>query len=280
MTGGTGEEDGGWGVTVSDLHVERRNRSGETSFRLDIPDRFELRAGRGLNRVPVMGPSGAGKSTFLNILSCTSFPQSPGAEVRWRFPDGYSCAWGAGGPGRSTLVRLRQRYFGYAFQTASLQPQLTIGENLTFSLENVGVRPRDAAERALRALTRTLHGRADHARHVFDRFDTEVSGGERQRISLLQAMIRDPYVLFADEPTGSLDPETRAHVMGILTDWLDEKPAERLIIWVTHHATDPQDNGAARRLFVEGGAVNVQDLHEGQWVSADLLAAASAAGEG
>lgn len=261
--------DGAWGVTISDLSVERKSRFGETSFRLDIDGALHVRAGAGpdgVNRLPVMGQSGAGKSTLLNLLNCTSFPRSPRAKVNWIFPDGYTTSWGQAGPGRSTLVKLRQKYFGYAFQTASLQPQLTIGENLTFSLENTGTSHKVAVDKALEALTHIFHGDADRAGNIMHRYDTEVSGGERQRISLLQAMIRDPYVLFADEPTGSLDKNTRHHVMGILTDWVDEAPDRRMVIWVTHHETDPQDNGADRRLSVRDGGVTWQRLVDGEWV--------------
>jgi ABC-type lipoprotein export system ATPase subunit len=255
-----------WGAEVSALSVRRVNRQGETSFSLDIPGTLTLDTGKGrLNRLPVMGHSGAGKSTFLNLLACTSFPQNPGARVRWRFPDGFEVEWGPEGPGRAKLVQLRQKYFGYAFQTASLQPQLTIGENLTFGLENTGVSHRLAAEKALEALVRAFSGDEARARNMFHRFDSEISGGERQRISLLQALVRDPYVLFADEPTGSLDKSTRKTVMTLLTDWLAEKPEERLFVWVTHHETDPQDNGADTRLLVQDGAVKFQSLAPQGW---------------
>jgi ABC-type lipoprotein export system ATPase subunit len=256
-----------WGVDVRAIEVARHNALGEQTFRLKLTRPLQLKAGAGgLNRLPVMGPSGAGKSTFLNLLSCTSFPQTGEGEVSWTFPDGYSCKWGARGPGRDTLIRLRQQYFGYAFQTASLQPQLTIGENLTFGLENTGeYSAAQARARALEVLIKAFSGNELRARNIFDRYDTEISGGERQRISLMQAMIRDPYVLFADEPTGSLDKETRAHVMGVLTRWLDEKPDERLLIWVTHHDNDPQDNGAQRRLFVDSEEIVFQDIIKGAW---------------
>lgn len=271
---GPGGQPGSWGATVRNLDVRRQNSLGETSFTLKVPGSISLVAGHdGVDRIPVMGPSGAGKSTFLNLLSCTSFPQTPDATVSWTFPDGVSCSWGmdgqvswkttgggAGFSGRGALVRLRQRYFGYAFQTASLQPQLTIGENLTFGLENTGVPHREAVERAMQRLTRVFSGDEARAANIFKRYDTEVSGGERQRISLMQALIRDPYVLFADEPTGSLDSDTRALVMSLLTDWLNEDHDHRLLVWVTHHARDPQDNGADHRMLVADGGVRYQAL--------------------
>ncbi len=271
----TKEEATSWGFEVKAIEVARHNALGEETFRLKLTRPLSLEAGSGgVNRLPVMGPSGAGKSTFLNLLSCTSFPQSPEGRVHWSFPDGFSCEWSVTGPGREMLIRLRQRYFGYAFQTASLQPQLTIGENLTFGLENIGAcTTAQARSRAFDVLTKAFSGDERRARNIFDRYDTEISGGERQRISLMQAMVRDPYVLFADEPTGSLDKETRAHVMRVLTDWLDEKPDERLLIWVTHHDNDPQDNKATRRLFVDNQEIVFQDHIDATWHNSKEVAA-------
>jgi ABC-type lipoprotein export system ATPase subunit len=259
--------NGEWGVDVRDIEMTRKNAGGEATFHLKVSRSLRLQAGAGgIDRLPVMGPSGAGKSTFLNLLSCTSLPQNEAGRVHWRFPDGSEVEWGPRGPGRDRLIRLRQRYFGYAFQTASLQPQLTIGENLSFGLENIGtMSAAQARARAQDALVTAFAGDTRRARQIFHRYDTEISGGERQRISLMQALIRDPCVLFADEPTGSLDKHTRAHVMTALTDWLAEKPDERLLIWVTHHETDPQDNGARRRLLVDNHEIVFQDRTDAGW---------------
>lgn len=256
-----------WGGEVQDIQVARYNALGEQTFGLKLEQPLSLKVGVDIaNRLPVMGPSGAGKSTFLNLLSCTSFPQNLSGKVSWTFPDGFSCQWGNAGPGRDMLIRLRQRYFGYAFQTASLQPQLTIGENLTFGLENSGrCTASQARRRAHDVLLKAFSGEERRARNIFDRYDTEISGGERQRISLMQAMIRDPYVLFADEPTGSLDVDTRAQVMQVLTDWLEESPEKRLLIWVTHHESDPEDNDATRRLFVNSQKILFQDKVGDSW---------------
>lgn len=273
MTAAPNKKIGEWGVEISGIHLERLNTFGEISFWLDIKEKVVISTGPGqINRLPVMGPSGAGKSTLLNLLSCTSFPQSPEAHVKWRFPDGVEIEWGSRGPGRAALVELRQKYFGYAFQTASLQPQLTMGENLTFGLENSGVPRKRAWDQALHALSRAFDGDEDRAANMMRRFDSEVSGGERQRVALLQSLMRDPYVLFADEPTGSLDKNTRRTVMTLLTDWLQEKPDERLFVWVTHHDNDPQDNDADMRLYVDKGRLERQSLNVGSWTALEEFA--------
>ena len=261
-----GRASGQWGVRVSGLSFARQNARGETSFALDVPDTLDITAGPGgIDRLAVMGPSGAGKSTFLNLLSCTSYPQSAAGRVSWVFPNGDVAEWGPKGPGAAALLDLRRNHFGYAFQSASLQPHLTIGENLTFGLENTGTPRRQARDKAVERLIAAFAGDETRARDVMDRFDTEVSGGERQRISVLQALMRDPYVLFADEPTGSLDADTRGTVMSLLTDWLHEAPAERLFIWVTHHESDPRDTGTEQRLFVANGSVAYQTFQHGVW---------------
>lgn len=237
-----------WGGSIERLE-------GACLGRADFPlvvDRLEL---SGQSRLPIMGPSGAGKSTLLNVLSGASFPLGTEARVSWSFPDGFTCAWGSGGPSEADLLALRRDYFGYAFQSASLQPQLTVGENLTFAMINKGVSEGAAQERAMAAMS-SVFG-ADVA-PLMGRFESEISGGERQRVALLAAMIGDPYVLFADEPTGSLDPATRADVMGILERWLDEKPEERMLIWVTHHGDDPALTGATERVIVDGGRALIE----------------------
>jgi len=76
-------------------------------------------------------------------------------------------------------------------------------------------------------------------------------------------------VLFADEPTGSLDKVTRGDVMSLLQDWLAEKPEERLLFWVTHHESDPKDNNANRRLFVGDGTAKWQKLNAKNWTTVD-----------
>jgi ABC-type lipoprotein export system ATPase subunit len=263
------EEHKSWGPQVEAVDLVRKNSHGEISFNLSV-DYLDLRIGGGkLNRLPIMGPSGAGKSTLLNLLSCISFPLSPNAKVTWRFPDGYKCSWGNHGPGREILLQLRKKYFGYAFQTASLQPHLTIKENLTYGLENSGVPKKMAVDKAFESLVSVFGGDEARAKDMMGRYETEVSGGERQRISLLQAFIRDPCVLFADEPTGSLDKVTRGDVMGLLQDWLAEKPEERLLFWVTHHESDPKDNNANRRLYVGEGTANWQKMSAKDWVTVD-----------
>ncbi len=253
-----------WGVELADILVERGGDRG-APFRLSIPA-FRIAAGPGhANRVPIMGPSGAGKSTLMNLLAGVVWPSGREGRIAWRFPDGAAFAWGPEGPRPRDLLRLRQRYFGYAFQTATLQPHLTIGENLGYRLELSGLSRSRARDRAERLLASVFGTDRAYARRLLDRFDSQVSGGEKQRIALMQAVIHDPFVLFADEPTGSLDHVTRREVMNVLHLWLDEKPDERLLIWVTHHQNDPHDNGTDLRVEVSGQACAWQRQDGAGW---------------
>ncbi|MEO1457613.1 MAG: ATP-binding cassette domain-containing protein [Pseudomonadota bacterium] len=249
---------------MNHIRLDRAGRGGERAFHLHVDDiAFEAGPGRA-NRVPIMGPSGAGKSTLMNLLAGVVWPPNPEAIVKWRFPDGETCEWGHRGPAPERLVAMRRRYFGYAFQTATLQPHLTIGENLTYRLQVRGLPRPKALALAEESLADVFDGDRAGARRLLSRFDTEVSGGEKQRISLVQAFIHDPAVLFADEPTGSLDHRTRGEVMAVLHRWLEQRRDDRLLIWVTHHENDPADNGAASRLYVSDGGCRWQRMADGQ----------------
>ncbi|WP_056039476.1 ATP-binding cassette domain-containing protein [Loktanella sp. 3ANDIMAR09] len=243
----------GWGCTVTDLDFARGRAGSGTQFRIRCDGQLDIRYGGGnTNRVPVMGPSGAGKSTLMHLISATTLPQSPKARIAWTFPDGAELAWGHRGPSPDMLGRLRRRYFGFAFQTPHVPEFMTITEALTFALENRGhsrARARDAAHRSLHS---AFDGNAQKVARIAASFPGQLSGGERQRTSLLMALVQDPVVLFADEPTGSLDGETRRTIMAMLTDWLTP---DRMLIWVTHHDSDPADTGAPRRLVVADGSV-------------------------
>lgn len=248
-----------WGVSLKRIEFERRGR-GEKHFRFMIP-RLDISTDHTC-RVPIMGPSGAGKSTLMNIMAGVVWQKGSLGTVEWRFPNGATFSWGGEGPRPKDLILLRRRFFGYAFQSATLQPHLTIGENLVYRLELLGVARPKAEARAQHLLQAVFGAEPDYAAKLLGRFESEVSGGERQRIALMQALIHDPYVLFADEPTGSLDQQTRREVMALLHRWLNSKPKERLLIWVTHHENDPLDNHTKHRIEISEQSCRWQ-IHDG-----------------
>ncbi len=205
--------------------------------------------GAGLGRLPIVGRSCAGKSTLMYVLAALKWPDAGG--VTWRFPDGETAAWDAGAPraGRSSAGwhELRRCRFGFAFQDSALLPYLSVLGNLMLPLEIRGVAVGAARRAALALLERVLHP-PETVDRVAPQAPGALSGGQRQRIALAQAMIAGPTVLFADEPTGNLDPETRAEVMAVVGAWLDAAPDRRAFVWVTHHADDLTVTGATRRL--------------------------------
>lgn len=256
-----------WGCQIEGLKIRRLAPSGEKDFELAINEPLIIRTGKGYpNRLPIMGRSGAGKSTLMNVLSSTSRAEPDDSCVSWIFPDGRTFAWQGGSNVDRQLSLIRKNYFGYAFQNANLLAHLTVEENLVFGRLHRGEEYRAARERAIELMLSAFEHDAREVSRLMLLFPTQLSGGERQRVALLAAVARDPYVLFADEPTGSLDRFTRTKVMGLLTDWLNEKPDQRLLIWVTHHDRDPFDNDAECRLWVEDGTARFERrIGEDQW---------------
>jgi putative ABC transport system ATP-binding protein len=248
-----------WGCHLTDIVIDRSADDG-AGFNLNIPS-LSLTSKRDadLNRIPIMGVSGAGKSTLMNIMAAIEWPHSSRSRIEWTFPDGNCFSWGQDGPNPPQLSELRSRYFGYAFQSSTLIPHLNIGQNLTYPLEIRGVKKSGAVEKMREVIEDISMASIGN---LVDRFPGELSGGELQRIALMQSMIYDPAVMFADEPTGSLDLKTRRTVMKVLTDWVDREPEGRMLIWVTHHENDPQDNGCEYRLIVADGGCCRQRISE------------------
>lgn len=231
----------GWGG-VFDLHVGGLKLDDDTFSR----------------RLPVLGRSGSGKSTLLYLLTFLKRPKE--GWVRWTFPDGSQASWGPRGldPAASSLslTDIRRRCFGFAYQNSTLTPYLSIRENLRYPLELQGGLSKSEMDRKVyaamdRILLRDEDGayiEETSAEEFLERYPNELSGGQFQRVALAQAMIHDPYVLFADEPTGNLDDETRKEVMALVDRWLNK--GDRLVIWVTHHQSDANDPKVSHWLMV------------------------------
>ncbi|MDD2581095.1 MAG: ABC transporter ATP-binding protein [Desulfuromonadaceae bacterium] len=169
--------------------------------------------------VAVMGPSGSGKSTSMNILGCLDTPtvgsyRFMGVEV--------------GGLSRDQRALLRRQYLGFVFQGFNLLNRTTALENVELPLvyrgEPIAVRHRKARE-ALASVG--LAGWEDHT-------PGELSGGQQQRVAIARAIVTRPAVLFADEPTGSLDTTRSREIMEILTKLNREQGIT--VVMVTHEA--------------------------------------------
>ncbi len=164
----------------------------------------------------VVGPSGSGKSTLLNLLAGFDVPTTGGVWLDDLAVHERSEAVRAG-------VRLHR--FGFVFQSYNLVTVLTARQNVELPLGLAGIGPADRRRRADELLRRFgLGKRADHLPH-------RLSGGERQRVALARALANDPDVVFADEPTGSLDSVTGRDVVAALRDVAAEG---RTVVLVTH----------------------------------------------
>jgi len=169
--------------------------------------------------VAVMGPSGSGKSTLLHCLAGILTPDDGEVTFAGRRVDTLDEA------DRSAL---RRDHFGFVFQFGQLVPELTADENVAMPLLLAGLRRREALARAHTWFERLDLGGLERRR------SGELSGGQAQRVALARALVTDPHVLFADEPTGSLDSLTGEHVMELLVAAARDHGAT--VVLVTHDA--------------------------------------------
>jgi len=174
-----------------------------------------LRVGEG-EFVAVMGPSGSGKSTLLGVIAGLDVPTSGSVHVR-------GCCISAMTDDEATAFR--RRHIGIVYQRFNLFPDLTIEENVAVPLMLAGRGGDDVTGRVRRALGRVgLDQRRDH-------LPTEVSGGEVQRAAIARALVSDPAIVLADEPTGNLDSATGEEIMKLFNElWANGQT----IVLVTH----------------------------------------------
>jgi len=182
--------------------------------------------------VALTGPSGSGKSTLLNMLGGMDLPDGGEVEV-----DGIAVK------DRASMERVRAEKVGFVFQMHNLIPVLSAAENIEIPLVPRGIGRRERRERAQRLLEWVgLRGR--------ERTNIRVlSGGERQRIAIARAMVVEPPLLLADEPTGNLDSHTGADVMALLHD-LRRRIGASLVL-VTHNLEICR--GCDRHLHMQDG---------------------------
>jgi len=190
-----------------------------TSGRLSVPAlvSVDLRVARG-EYVAIIGPSGSGKSTMMNILGCLDRPTEgryilDGTPVDTLDDDG--------------LARLRSRSIGFVFQSYNLLPRTSALDNVATPLMYQGVPRRERHARAQAVLERL--GLGDRLHHE----PTELSGGQQQRVGIARALVTEPAILLADEPTGNLDSHSGAEVIELFDDL---HAAGRTIILITHDA--------------------------------------------
>jgi putative ABC transport system ATP-binding protein len=163
----------------------------------------------------VMGPSGSGKSTFLHCAAGLDRPTSGSVRLGDTELSRLS---------QTRLTELRRERVGFVFQSFNLLPALTVEQNIALPVRLAGRRA--DAGRVAELIGRV--GLADRAGHRPD----ELSGGQRQRVAIARALVRDPEVVFADEPTGALDTMTAREVLDLLRQAVDG--FGRTVVMVTH----------------------------------------------
>ncbi|MGH8261150.1 MAG: ABC transporter ATP-binding protein [Steroidobacteraceae bacterium] len=165
----------------------------------------------------IIGRSGTGKSTLLNLLSGIDRPESGTIELDGR---------DIGALREPALTRFRRENIGFVHQFFNLIPTLSAEENVRLALELNGVRGAEARRRTREMLARV--GLADRLASEVDR----LSGGERQRIAIARALVHEPRLVLADEPTGNLDVATTAEIVPLLTALVRGRGA--MLLMVTH----------------------------------------------
>lgn len=185
--------------------------------------------------VALMGPSGSGKSTLMNILGCLDTPTKGqyvlnGTDVS-RMSD-------------NQLAEVRNKEIGFVFQTFNLLPRSSALDNVALPLVYAGIHKSTRESRATEVLEHV--GLGDRTKHK----PNELSGGQRQRVAVARALINDPSIILADEPTGNLDTKTSIEIMGLIED-IHRKG--NTIVLVTHEEDIAQH--AHRIIRVRDGVV-------------------------
>jgi putative ABC transport system ATP-binding protein len=185
--------------------------------------------------VAIMGASGSGKSTLMNILGCLDLPTRgryllDGIDVR--LFDEYE------------LAQVRNRKLGFVFQSFNLIPRTSALQNVELPLVYARVKPKERRERALAALRSV--GLAQRAHHL----PNELSGGQQQRAALARAIVSNPAIVLADEPTGNLDSHATAEILQVLSSL---NAQGRTIIVITHEHDVAE--ACKRRIVLRDGLV-------------------------
>jgi len=181
--------------------------------------------------VAIMGPSGSGKSTLMHILGCLDVPTSGRFLLAGDDVSGMT---------EEDLAHVRNKRIGFVFQQFNLLASLNAWRNVELPLLYAGVDRIERKRRALEALDRVgLGDRVDHR-------PGELSGGQQQRVAVARALVTDPDLILADEPTGNLDSVSAHDVMGLLDEL---HRSGRTVVLITHDSDVAEASGRVMRIF-------------------------------
>ena len=217
-------------------HLTKTVQVGEQSLSIIKDVSIHVDAGE---FVVIMGKSGSGKSTLLGLLAALDYPDSGSVELAGQTLSSLD---------EDALAVIRQRDMGFVFQSFHLLPTLTVAENIAF--------PLDIARRPNKARVNELIEAVDLG-HRRNSLPNQLSGGEQQRTAVARALVSQPQIVFADEPTGNLDEQNADQVMQLLLD-LRQQTGSALVV-VTH---DPALADMADRVvtmhdgMIDGSIVN------------------------
>ncbi len=217
-------------IEVVDVWKTYRNGSLEVDALRGVS--FEIDTGE---YVAIMGPSGSGKSTLMHILGCLDIPTSGAFHLAGEDVSAMS---------EEELAHVRNRRIGFVFQQFNLLSTLSAQRNVELPLLYAGVERPERRRRALDALERVgLADRVDHR-------PGELSGGQQQRVAMARALVTDPDLILADEPTGNLDSVSAHDVLSLL---IDLHRSGRTIVLITHDADVTET--ASRTLRIRDGQI-------------------------
>ncbi|CAM3531140.1 cell division ATP-binding protein FtsE [Marinicrinis lubricantis] len=194
--------------------------------------------------VYVVGPSGAGKSTFMKMMYREEKPTK--GQI---FVNGFNLA-----KLKQRKIPYIRRNIGVIFQDFRLLPQLTIYENVAFAMEVIEAPKKMIRKRTLEVLDLVK------LKHKAQSLPSQLSGGEQQRVSIARAIVNNPSVIIADEPTGNLDPETSIGIMKLL----EEINLRGTTIVMATHNKDIVNTFRKRVIAIEGGKI-VRDQYRGEY---------------
>ena len=190
----------------------------------------------------IIGKSGSGKSTLMNIIGALDSPTSGTIESKGVILNELD---------KNELAKYRNETTGFVFQSFYLEPTFTVLENVAMPLTIAGM-PKAQREEKAKAIIEDL-GLSDKV----NKKASELSGGQKQRVSIARALVSDPDIVLADEPTGNLDSQNGAEVMGLLRDIVKKGKS---VILVTHNMEDAKN--AENIIEIKDGVVSANYMNK------------------